>query len=214
MLSRECWRSGLLRDVSHRGKFGFASRQLRVVEDERLLRAPKVGRFAGNARLPDPLQRTSSEDDLQGVCYALQPRPPTLGAGARNPGATPGRGSSQPASTSTPVWVQHRIDSRPRRVTSRISAGEGGCVTRDVVFADHTGSESQEGHGGHPLRRAGCTGSLTMPCKNLSRSNVTSLSQRIGSWLQTTDKQDLPPRKAGSPPLRDLMYTRNRYVTE
>jgi hypothetical protein len=61
----------------------------------------------------------------------------TLPAGAMNPEAIPSPGSGSPASTSTPVRVSCRVDGRPRRVISRISAGEGGFVTGDIVLADH-----------------------------------------------------------------------------
>src|ERR1035437_1556161 len=57
--------------------------------------------------------------------------PPTLRAGARNPGATPSQSSGRSASTSTLVWLPRRLDVSPRRVTSRISTGEGGRVTCD-----------------------------------------------------------------------------------
>jgi len=68
--------------------------------------------------------------------------PPTLRAGARNPGATPSQSSGLSAWTSTPVWLPRRLDASPRRVTSRISTGDGGRVTCDQIFADHSG------HGG------------------------------------------------------------------
>jgi hypothetical protein len=70
--------------------------------------------------------------------------PPTLRAGARNSGATPSQSSGLSASTSTPVWLPPRLNASPRRVTSRISTGEGGHVTCDQIFADHSGRGGAE----------------------------------------------------------------------
>src|ERR1035437_8141968 len=70
--------------------------------------------------------------------------PPTLRAGARNPGATPSQSSALSASTSTPVWLPRRLDASLRRATSRASPGDGGHLTCDQIFADHSGRGGAE----------------------------------------------------------------------
>ena len=106
--------------------------------------SPLVGTVARIAQVLDHKTRTMGvELDVfhQDPCEI---GPPTLRAGARNPGATPSQSSGLSASTSTPVWLPRRLDASPRRVTSRISTGDGGRVTCDQIFADHSGRGGAE----------------------------------------------------------------------
>src|ERR1039458_8907097 len=109
--------------------------------------------------------------------------PPTLRAGARNPGATPSQSSGLSASTSTPVWLPRRLDASPRRVTSRISTGDGGRVTCDQIFADHSGRGSAESNtagnaGASASRRIG----LHVVCLLVDHNTGTArVEQRSGA---------------------------------
>jgi hypothetical protein len=50
----------------------------------------------------------------------------------------------EPASDVDRRQVPRRFGASPRRVTSRISTGDGGRVTYDQIFADHSGRGGAE----------------------------------------------------------------------
>jgi len=110
------WRipeSGFLQGVNHEGNFGFASCQTLAERAERL--RPPLG-LDDSSRLLDFLIPLN-ERHLRMIVKAFavpynRGRPHSRWS--QESGATLGRGYGQPASTSTPVWVPRRIDSRPR----------------------------------------------------------------------------------------------------
>jgi transposase InsO family protein len=64
---------------------------------------------------------------------------PHLLTGARSSGKQPGASSGQRPQTQVARRLPYREDVRARRVTPRISPGEGGRLTADCFFADHRG---------------------------------------------------------------------------